>query len=305
MEKVLSSAISRAGEITRTGEVASYIPELAKFDGGSLAVAYCDMEGNLVSAGDMEMLFSIQSISKIISLALALETLGLECVLSKVGNMPTSDPFNSIFRLELSSSHKPLNPLINAGAIAVISMLSHETPSGRFDKVIELTGKLTGRVDIDYNRNIYLSEKKSGQRNRALAFFLSSVDVLEGDPSAVLDDYFKQCSIECTTIDLAVMGATLAAGGVNPVSGEQVLSESTCAFVRSLMMICGLYEGSGDFAIRVGFPGKSGVGGGIVGAVPDKMGIATYGPSLDQFGNSVGGTAIMEDISRQMQLRVL
>lgn len=169
----------------------------------------------------------------------------------------------------------------------------------------DLARRLTGSQDLNLDEAVYLSEKETSDRNRSLAYFMRSVGVLEGDIEDILDSYFMQCSLSVNARDLAVMGATLASGGVNPFTGERVLPSKVCRVLRALMATCGLYDGSGEFAVRVGVPAKSGVGGGIVASVPMRYGIGVFGPALDPKGNSLGGIAMLEKLSQELSLRVL
>jgi glutaminase len=305
MLQAMNEALARGKKVLRLGQVATYIPELGKADPNTLAIATCTLDGKISQVGDVDKKATIQSISKIASLGLAISELGEEKVFSKVGVDPTADPFNSIMRLEMRKPHRPQNPLINAGAIVVLSILPYHDSSSRFLAVLNLVRKLCGNEKIEANEQVYLSEKATSDRNRSLAYFLRSVGAMEGDIEDILDSYFHQCGIECSVKDLAVMGATLANDGINPITNEKVLSPRVCVLIRALMATCGLYDGSGEFAVRVGIPAKSGVGGGIVGAVPGKMGVATLGPALDDKGNSVGGIEAMEYLSEKLKLRVL
>jgi len=304
MDDMLTAIVDAARPRFTEGKVATYIPELGKARADALGLAVVTVEGKKHHAGDRDYPFSIQSISKLVSLALALTELGEECVFSHVGVDPTPDPFNSIMRLEMDRVHRPYNPLVNAGAIAVISLLPYKESKSRTAAVLDLARRLTANGTLAVNESIYRSEKTTSDRNRALAYFMKSTAILKGDVEDVLDSYFRQCSIEATVGDLAVMGATLASGGVNPVSGERVLSTRVCQVIRALMATCGMYDGSGEFAIRVGIPAKSGVGGGIVAVVPRRMGIAVCGPALDGKGNSICGMQVLEELSRAMRLRV-
>jgi len=305
MQTVLESAVAKGREALAYGKVATYIPELGKADGNALAVACCSLDGKFAMAGDTETRISIQSISKVVSLGLALLECGEGKVFSAVSVDPTADPFNSIMRLEMRAPHKPQNPLINAGAIVILSILPYEKTRERYKAVLELTRKMCANPNIVANEAVYLSEKATGDRNRSLAYFLRSVGSLEGDVEDILDSYFHQCGIECTVADLAIMGATLAKDGINPITGERVLPRRICIVLRALMAICGFYDGSGEFALRVGIPAKSGVGGGIMAAAPHKMGLGIVSPSLDPQGNSIGGIAVLEELSDKLELRVL
>lgn len=305
MEEMLAAMVENARSRHSEGKVATYIPELGKARAEALAVAITTVEGETYDGGDRDYPFSIQSISKLVSLALALTERGEEAIFSRVGVDPTPDPFNSIMRLEMDRINRPYNPLVNAGAIAVISYLPYEESRSRTAAVLDLARRLTANENLAVNEAIYRSEKRTSDRNRALAYFMRSTAILEGDVEDVLDSYFRQCSIEATVRDLAVMGATLASGGINPVSGERVLSSRVCRVVRALMATCGMYDGSGEFAIRVGIPAKSGVGGGILAVVPRRMAVAVCGPALDGKGNSICGMQVLEELSRELRLRVL
>ena len=305
MEGALREAVELGRSILGQGAVATYIPELAKADPSALAAAYCGMDGKTISAGDKGTKITVQSISKVASLGLALNICGEEMVFSKVGVEPSADPFNSIMRLEMRAPHRPQNPLINSGAILVLSLLPFSDSTERLEAVLDTMRRMSGNEGLRVNEAVAASEKDTSDRNRSLGYFLRSVEAMDGDVENILDSYFRQCAIECSVEDLAAMGATLACGGVNPLTGEQVFPERTALILRALMMTCGLYDGSGDFAVRVGFPAKSGVGGGIMGSVPARAGVAVVGPALDKRGNSIGGVRTLEMLSESLSLRVL
>ena len=305
MEGALREAVELGRSILGQGAVATYIPELAKADPSALAAAYCGMDGKTISAGDKGTKITVQSISKVASLGLALNICGEETVFSKVGVEPSADPFNSIMRLEMRAPHRPQSPLINSGAILVLSLLPFSDSTERLEAVLDTMRRMSGNEGLRVNEAVAASEKDTSDRNRSLGYFLRSVEAMDGDVENILDSYFRQCAIECSVEDLAAMGATLACGGVNPLTGEQVFSERTALILRALMMTCGLYDGSGDFAVRVGFPAKSGVGGGIMGSVPARAGVAVLGPALDKRGNSIGGVRTLEMLSESLFLRVL
>ncbi|HQO83462.1 MAG TPA: glutaminase A [Synergistales bacterium] len=305
MEGALREAVELGRSILGQGAVATYIPELAKADPSALAAAYCGMDGKTISAGDKGTKITVQSISKVASLGLALNICGEETVFSKVGVEPSADPFNSIMRLEMRAPHRPQNPLINSGAILVLSLLPFSDSTERLEAVLDTMRRMSGNEGLRVNEAVAASEKDTSDRNRSLGYFLRSVEAMDGDVENILDSYFRQCAIECSVEDLAAMGATLACGGVNPLTGEQVFPERTAMILRALMMTCGLYDGSGDFAVRVGFPAKSGVGGGIMGSVPARAGVAVVGPALDKRGNSIGGVRTLEMLSESLSLRVL
>jgi glutaminase len=246
----------------------------------------------------------MQSISKVAALCFAIEILGEDRVFSKIGMEPCSEPFNSIMKLEMASSI-PLNPFINAGAIVLAGMLNEHFQAAPVAEMIDFFCRLMGRQsgDLHIDEAVYRSEKGTADRNRALAYFLRNAGTLTGDVEEALDLYFKLCSIEVNTADLAVMGATLAAGGRNPVSGATVMSLDTAYIVIGLMSVCGLYDQSAKFAVEVGIPAKSGVSGGIVCVVPGRMGLAVFSPPLNKSGNSVAGIWALAALSRELKLR--
>jgi glutaminase len=305
LQLILEQMIKACRPWCTTGKVASYIPELGKADPMGLGAVIADVNGNIYCAGDHEQPFTMQSISKVVTLSLALLELGEEIVFSKVGMEAVADPFNSIMRLEMDKPHRPHNPFINSGAIVLASILPYSDSDTKVDAILDLTRQLTGNPSIHINEEVYLSEKMTGERNRALAYFLSSTQGMEGDVEEILDVYFQHCSMEITARDLAVMGATIAQDGHNPYTGEEVLSQEICRIVRALMVTCGAYDGSGEFAVRIGMPCKSGVGGGIMASLPGMMGIGVFGPSLDHRGNSLGGAKILEMLSAENGLRIL
>ncbi len=298
--------IAQASSIQASkGSVATYIPELAKADPEAFGLAVTECDGTQYLSGNCEFLFTLQSISKVVTLALALEERGKDNVFSAVGNSPTADPFNSIMRLEMDAPHRPHNPLINSGAIVVVSLLPEEGREGKIQAILGMARDLMANGDIKVNDRIYRSEKNTSDRNRSLAYFLRSVGSLKGDIEDILDVYFRQCSMEVNAKDLSVLGATFACDGLNPITGKQVVSPQTAKIIRAIMTTCGMYDGSGEFAVNVGIPAKSGVGGGIMASVPGRMGIGVVSPPLDQRGNSVAGLAALAAISEQLHCRVL
>lgn len=304
MKALLETLLGENKEEWQKGQVATYIPELAKARADATGIAVFDLQSGLMGAGDINYAFTMQSVSKVVSLALALTVCGEGMVFSAVGMDPLADSFNSIMRLEMDAPHKPHNPLINSGAIAVLSLLPWSESEERVAAVSSMAAKMTGKAHLSVNRAVYLSEKDTGDRNRALAWFLKSVGNLRGDVEDILDSYFQQCSFETTCEDLAVMGATLAAGGRNPLTGDQVLSPEVARVVRTIMATCGMYNGSGEFAVSAGIPAKSGVGGGIMATVAGRMGVGTCGPALDKKGNSVAGLALMKALSEELDLPI-
>lgn len=303
MDIIFKNIIKNNIDFTKNGKVASYIPELAKSNPNDLGVYLITLDGQEYFAGDYDKKFTMQSISKILSLMLSLIDNG-ESVFEKIGMEPTGDSFNSIVNLELKSIHKPFNPMINAGAIATTSMIKGNSTEEKIERILTLAKKLSHNPDIKINENVYLSEKATGYRNRSLAYFMKGYNVIEGEVDDVLDVYFKQCSIDVTCKDIANMGCVLANDGVSTKTGERIVSKQICRIVKTIMSTCGLYDASGEFAVHIGIPAKSGVGGGILAAVPHKMGIGVYGPSLDEKGNSIGGIHILRELSEKLDLNI-
>ena len=262
-----------------------------------------DNEGNEYFSGDCETKFTIQSISKIVTLMLAILDNGEEYVFSKVGMEPTGDPFNSITKLETSGERKPYNPLINAGAIAISSMIKGKDARDKFQRVLEFFRKISEDETLDVNYKIYCGESETGNRNRAMGYFLKGEGIIEGNVEDALNIYFKQCSIEVTAKTLARIGLFLANNG-KLSTGDVVITPRIATIVKTLMVTCGMYDSSGEFAVRAGIPSKSGVGGGILSVVPGKMGIGVYGPALDKKGNSIAGVALLEDLSNELNLTI-
>lgn len=288
----------------RTGVLANYIPELAEVDPERLGASIAMVDGELYASGDTDALFTIQSISKPFVYALALADRGFEKVLDKVGVEPSGEPFNEI-SLE-DSSGRPLNPMINAGAITTHSLVGTETmnPAERMERVISGLSAFAGR-SLDVDEAVYSSEIEHAHRNLAIAHMLRSHDILTENPTGVVEGYTRQCSLLVTVQDLAMMAATLANYGIQPVTGEQVVPKTVVRQVLSVMFTCGMYNAAGDWATQVGIPAKSGVGGGIIGAVPGQLGLATFSPRLDVHGNSVRGVSLFERFSSDMGMHVM
>ncbi|MFC8285527.1 glutaminase [Streptomyces cyaneofuscatus] len=287
-----------------SGEPASYIPELAAADPERLGAAFATVDGQVHGAGDIDVPFTIQSISKPFAYALALADRGFGPVLAKVGVEPSGEAFNEI-SLE-SGTGRPLNPMINAGAITVHSLVAEagSEPAERVRRVLDGLSAFAGRR-LEMDEKVCASEMEHAHRNLAIAHMLRSHDILTEDAGAVVDGYTRQCSVLVTTRDLAMMAATLANRGVNPLSGEQVVPEGVVRHVLSVMFSCGMYDAAGDWTTQVGIPAKSGVAGGLIGALPGRIGIATFSPRLDSHGNSVRGVSLFERFSSDMGLHVM
>lgn len=304
MFKLLETLVEKNKEYGNDGQLASYIPALLEANPNDLGVAIVDIEGRKYYAGQCEKNFTIQSISKVVSLILALGDNGRTNVFKRVDVEPTGDGFNSIVNLETKDKKRPYNPMINAGAIATTSLIYGEDGEDKLERIIKFMRKATNNPNISINEEVYVSERRTGDRNRALAYFMKSNGMLQGDVEEILELYFRQCSIEANAIDLAMFGSVLANDGVTPWNGERLMSRETCRIVKTIMVTCGMYDASGEFAVHIGIPAKSGVGGGILATVPRRMGIGVYGPALDKKGNSLAGIHVLKDLSEELDLSI-
>ncbi|WP_169582555.1 glutaminase A [Microbacterium thalassium] len=284
------------------GASASYIPELAAADPDTLAFAVVGPRGRVRAVGDDHVEFTIQSISKPFVLALALEEHGLETVMRRVGAEPSGEPFNAISLEPVTG--RPANPMINAGAIATSALVGGADVDERTARIAELLSAFAGR-SLWVDESVYASESLTGERNRALAHLLKSHGVIDGPVDVAVETYFRQCSLLVTVRDLAVMAATLAFGGVNPVTGERVVGERVARDVLSIMSSCGMYDFSGEWLLRVGLPAKSGVSGGLLAVAPSQFGVAAFSPRLDAHGNSVRAVAMVEAASERFGMHLL
>lgn len=304
MEELLDALLRECQPYTAHGKVATYIPELAKGDPSDLGIYVLRSDGRHYQAGSYRKHFTIQSVVKPILLLLALLDNGEEVVRAKVGVEATGKPFDAINVTDspLLSAH--LNPMVNMGAIAICTLIHGSSYEERFQRLLNFTRQLAGNPEIDLDEAVYLSEKRTGSKNRALAFLLKSYGMLEDGVEEVLDCYFKACSILVNCKDLANIAFVFANRGRRPVSEERVFSSRYAHYVSAILMTCGMYNGAGDFAIKVGLPAKSGVGGGIMAVSPTRMGIGIYSPGLDDKGNSLAGIHVLEDLSRKLYLSV-
>ncbi|SFE51643.1 L-glutaminase [Actinacidiphila alni] len=284
------------------GEVASYIPQLALADPDDFGIALVSMGGHRYEAGSSRTEFTIQSVSKPFVHALALAELGLDEMSRWVGNEPSGDAFNAI-SLEHGTG-RPANPMINAGAIATTNLVPADSPAERSARILDALSAFAGRR-LAVDEEVYRSEAATGDRNRALAYLMHAAGSLRTDPVEAAEVYFRQCSVLVNTVDLAVMGATLANGGVNPVTREQVVPEQVAVEVLSVMATCGMYDAAGDWLVRVGLPAKSGVSGGLTAASPARFGIACYSPPLDRTGSSVRGVVALRELSRRFGMHLM
>lgn len=300
ISQILEKAVAIGSEYVGQGNCASYIPELAKADKNNLGACILTRGLDKYTVGHTKERFTIQSISKVISLAVALQQSGFDKVFSKMSMEPSGDAFNSLVKLDLTSD-KPFNPMINAGAITTAGYLVQEVS---FDDMIGYARKLCLDDGIVMDEKVFESEMSNCSRNRAIAYLLQSKGILESDVEKSLDMYIRMCSLSVTAESLAGLGLVLANGGRHPESGARLMDAEAVRVVKTIMFTCGMYDGSGEFAVRVGIPSKSGVGGGILAVVEKRMGIGIYGPSLDEKGNSIGGQKTLEYLSKALGLHM-
>ncbi|ELK45009.1 glutaminase A [Halobacillus sp. ACCC02827] len=302
-EQELSGWLDNVRPYAYDGQVANYIPALSRQDPEDLAVAIHYVNGESVEAGKTEVRFTLQSISKVIALALALMDNGESYVFDRVGMEPTGDPFHSIYRLEQIPS-KPLNPMINAGALAVTNMIHGDTPDEKVGRLLSFMHELTDDHSITYNEEVAGSEFETAFLNRSLLFYMKQHRIVTGSVEETLDAYTKQCAIEVNVCQLARIGALLANGGVDIQSGRRIIPKHLARICKTFMVTCGMYDASGSFAIKVGIPAKSGVSGSVLASLNHFGGIAVYGPSLDEKGNSVVGLKLLEILSNRYDLSI-
>ncbi|HHZ8351642.1 TPA: glutaminase A [Morganella morganii] len=281
----------------KAGDVADYIPALAKYSPDNYAVVIATVDGKIYSAGDKDALFPLESLSKVFTLALVMNQQGSEVVLEKLGANATGLPFNSGLAIELRPD-RPQNPLVNAGAISAVSLIKAKNPDDRWQQIME-NMEAFADTKLTVNDEVYRSESETNQHNQALARLMQSYGMLYGNPDEAVDLYTRQCSVDATTVDLAKMGAVLANQGKSPYNGKQLLSAENTGKVLAEMAVAGLYDGSGTWLYQVGIPAKSGVGGGILAVVPGKYAVAVYSPPLDKAGNSVRAQAAIGYIAQE------
>ncbi|MCC9196564.1 glutaminase A [Arthrobacter sp. zg-Y820] len=284
------------------GANASYIPYLASVDPSLFGVCVATADGDVFEAGDAGFEFALESISKVCSMALAMEHTGLPEFHDKVGADPTGEPFNSVIALALHGG-KPLSPLVNAGAMSTVSLIPAASADERWQKILAMQSAFAGR-DILLSDAVNDSEQSTNFHNRAIAWLLYSSGSMYSDPMEACEVYTRQCSTLVTTRDLAVMGATVAARGRNPVTGKQVFDPSLVPPILAEMTMEGLYTSSGDWAYRVGLPGKSGVGGGVLAIMPGTLAIAAFSPPLDPAGNSVRAQKAVASVAAALKLNI-
>jgi glutaminase len=304
-EEQLKAAVNDAYKMFKSdaaGKNADYIPYLAHVDPKLFGIAVVTTDNKSYILGDVDYSFSIQSISKVFTLALAMEELGVNKVFERVGSEPTGRPFNSVSAVVDMPSHTG-NPLVNAGAIATTSLISGSSANEKWNKILAFYGAAAGEK-LSLIDEVYKSEAATNQGNRALAALLVKYDRIYSEPLEAVDIYTKQCSVGVNVKQLARMGATLANNGVNPVTGDRVIKAEDVPEILSTMTMAGLYDGSGGWAWHVGLPAKSGVGGGILAVVPGKGAIAVFAPPLDEAGNSVKAQKVITYVAGKLALNL-
>lgn len=300
VDEKLERAIINSEIYKFDGEIATYIPELANVDSENFAMAYISTSGEVLLKGNSKTKFSIQSISKVIDLIMALEDVGEDKVFSKVGKEPTEYKFNSIRPI----SDKAANPLINAGAITTCSLINGADVEEKFKRVLEKVALLSNSDDVLFLEEVYNSEMKTTDINRSIAYYLKSIGIIEDSADEILDLYVRNCSIGLDVKELAWIAAVLANGGKSLDEKEQLIDKEVVKITLALMAACGMYEESGKYLIEVGFPSKSGVGGAIIAIIPGKCGVCTYSPRLDKSGNSIRGKELLKEISQTLDLNI-
>ncbi|EEI86654.1 glutaminase A [Anaerococcus lactolyticus] len=300
IDRRIRQSIRKSEKFIGQGEVASYIPELLNVEPDTFALSITSTSGDTYSYGDIDKEFSVQSISKILDLLLALHDNTIEEVYSKVGSEPTKFEFNSLVPI----TDKPANPFINAGAITTSSMIRGRDVDDKFQRILDFYKMISGTDKARLMEDIYKSEMETSDRNKAIAYYLKSKGIFDEDPSEVLDLYIRSCSIGTNVVDLSHFGAILANKGYGLYETKDLIPESIVSIIVSQMSSCGMYENSGKYLMNVGIPSKSGVSGAILGIVPGLCGIAVYSPRLDKTGNSVRGKELLKILSYELDLNI-
>ncbi len=301
MDILLSKLLKNNQKFKQQGSLSSTIPALSNQNPNLFGVCIKTLQGETYRAGDYDFPFTLQSISKVFSLLLALMDNDENRVFSNIGMEPTGELFDSISKLETFNSLIPLNPMVNPGAIAITSMIHGKSYNEKFSRLKELIMKFAQNPTITIDEKVYDSEKNTADKNRAIAYFLRNIGAIKGNVDMILEIYFKQCSLRVTCEDLAHMGKILA-------STEDEVSSSYSRYyriIKTFMFTCGLYNESGKHAVEIGMPSKSGISGGIMASVPGKMGIGIFSPPLNNKGNPIAGMSLLKDLARELDLRVI
>ncbi|AVY99001.1 MULTISPECIES: glutaminase B [Lelliottia] len=296
--QMLEEILAQVRPLIGQGKVADYIPALACVSGNKLGIAICTVKGELYQAGDAAERFSIQSISKVLSLVAAMRQYDEDEIWQRVGKDPSGQPFNSLLQLEIEQG-KPRNPFINAGALVVCDMLQSRLSAPR-QRMLEIVRQLSGVSDLSYDANVARSEFEHSARNAAIAWLMKSFGNFHNDVATVLQNYFHYCALKMSCVELARTFLFLADQGFSSLHNQAVVTPMQARQVNALMATSGMYQNAGEFAWRVGLPAKSGVGGGVVAIVPHEMAIAVWSPELDDAGNSLAGVAVLEKLTQRL-----
>ena len=304
MNTLLEQIAADCAHYTSQGHVATYIPQLAVTDPAKVGIYTISATGEHRFAGDCFDKFTMQSVVKPLILLRALMDSGIDRVRALVGVEATGKPFDAFNYSDQALTGAHINPMINTGAIALCTLIQGDSYDTKFDRLLELARMLSGNNDLAVDASVYRSEKETGNKNRALSYMLKAYGLIQDPVEDILDCYFKACSILVDCRDLAQIANVFAHHGTDPVTGVQIFPKEFARYVNATLATCGMYDGSGEFALNVGFPAKSGVGGGIMGVVPGRMGIAVFAPALDSHGNSVAGVQMLIRLSQALDLSI-
>ena len=304
MNTLLQQILTECRPYTEQGHVATYIPELANVDPNQIGICINLEDGKEYTAGDFQVPFTMQSVVKPLILLQALMDSGIDTVRSLVGVEATGKPFDAFNYSDQALTGAHINPMINTGAIALCTLIQGETYEEKFSRLLDLTRKLAENPSLCVDEAVYRSEKTTGNKNRALAYMLKAYGMIEDPVEEILDCYFRACSILVNCRDLARIARIFSNHGIHPETWEHLFPAEYARYVNATLATCGMYDGSGEFALKVGFPAKSGVGGGIMGVVSRRMGIGVFAPALDKHGNSVAGVQALARLSQELGLSI-
>ena len=304
MNELLKRIVADCMPSASLGHVATYIPELANVDPNKLGIYVSSEDGKQYFAGDHLEPFTMQSVVKPLILLQALMDSGEDTVRTLVGVEATGKPFDAFNYSDQALNSANINPMINTGAIALCTLIHGETYEEKFARLLALARKLAGNPELNVDHAVYVSEKKTGNKNRALGYMLTAYGMITDPVEEILDCYFRACSISVNCRDLARIAHIFANHGIHPETREQMFPATYAKYVNATLATCGMYDGSGEFALAVGFPAKSGVGGGIMGVIPHRMGIGVFAPALDKHGNSVAGVQALAKLSQILDLSI-
>ena len=304
MNTLLEQTVKDCEHYASQGHVATYIPQLAVTDPNKVGIHIMTQKGEEFYAGDHSDRFTMQSVVKPLILLQALLDSGIDKVRALVGVEATGKPFDTFNYSDQALTGAHINPMVNTGAIALCTLIHGETYDIKFARLLDLVRLMAGNENMEVDESVYLSEKETGNKNRALAYMLKAYGMIHDPAEDILDCYFKACSILADCRDLAHIANVFAHHGVDPVTGERIFPVEFARYVNATLATCGMYDGSGEFALNAGFPAKSGVGGGIMGVIPNRMGIGVFAPSLDSHGNSVAGVQMLVRLSKELDLSV-